>query len=528
MPKSQREIVINLTVIKARMAAKQLRDVANAEKAAARGAKKLANETKKAGKNIGFMRIQTSGLRRTLGAIRNQLLVVAFAFGGIIRLFKGWVAAAIEQETAVRKLETVLKSTGYVAGLTAKQLQEMAAGLQQVTMIGDETIISAQSLLLTYTQIGRDIFPQALEAIMNVSTAMGTDLQSSVLQLGKALNDPVLGITALTRVGIQFSVEQKKQIKLFVEQGNVAEAQKLILHELETEFGGLARAMTDTTEGALKQMTNAWGDMKEALGEGLTPAIKSLSIAMKGMFEDLNMWVKAYFGHLTKVEVVQREIARLTEETEDRPWLEKLLGTPAFVEEMTTKLAKLKIELVGLLAEEAEKAAAEAAEIRLKALERWAFAVEEVEEAYVRMLETVKPLLGDLDDSIQVLDPTQQLIIDNVKSLTDGLIQATLYGQKFGDAIVSSLKAIAAQLIEQAAVYLLMNLFTGGTASIGGFFKFAGTGNFRPSTPKITTSTPTTPAITTQIYAPITIIGDPSDASLLILQDGLDRIIANA
>lgn len=84
--------------------------------------------------------------------------------------------------------------------------------MQSVTTYGDETVIEAQALLLTFTKIGKETFPQALESTLNVATAMGTDLKSAALQVGKALNDPVLGMTALSRSGIQFTEDQKKKL----------------------------------------------------------------------------------------------------------------------------------------------------------------------------------------------------------------------------------------------------------------------------------------------------------------------------
>lgn len=436
-----------------------------------KGAKKTEKDLKGVDKSLNRMRVSTSGLQRAVGVLRNKLLLFTFATAGIIGAARAVTKNFIEQERSVTKLEAVLRSTGGVAGLTSKQLQNLAAQLQKVTSFGDETIITAQSLLLTFTQIGRDVFPQAIEAILNVSTAMSTDLQSSVLQLGKALNDPILGIAALTRVGIQLSVTQKEQIKLFVLQGNTAGAQKIIIGELETQFGGLARAMRNTTEGEIKQMTMAFGDMTEAIGEGLAPAIISIAKTLTPVFEDLNIFIKAVFGNLTEIEVIQREIERLTKETEDRPWLERLLGTPTFVQDMKDSLVELRIKLGELI-----KAAVITPE------EDSIFDLDILEDVKTIMPEISREFTG-LEEVLAKITPQQQLFINNINTMVDGLIQATLFGQKFGDAMVSSLKSIAAQLIKQAAVYLLMNLFTGGTATIGSFFNFAATGNFIPPTP---------------------------------------------
>jgi|9_EtaG_2_1085328.scaffolds.fasta_scaffold00326_21 hypothetical protein len=204
-----------------------------------------------------------------------------FAAQGIISGFSSVIRLAGQQEKAEAQLNAVLKSTAGVAGLTANELKNMAKSLQDVTTFGDEAILEAQSLLLTFTKVGQDVFPQATETILNMSTAMGTDLQSSTVQLGKALNDPIAGIGALSRVGVQLTETQKEQIKKFTEMGDVASAQKVILGELETQFGGLARASAETMAGGLEQMTNAVGDAAEALGGLLSPVVTSVAKAIK-------------------------------------------------------------------------------------------------------------------------------------------------------------------------------------------------------------------------------------------------------
>jgi len=76
--------------------------------------------------------------------------------------------------------------------------------------------------------------------------------------------------------------------------------------------------------------------------------------------------------------------------------------------------------------------------------------------------------------SLDSLNSTQRGIVDGLTSMSSAMATATLNGQKMGDAVVSSLKAIAAELISKAAVFTLLNLFTGGTfgAASGGLGKF--------------------------------------------------------
>jgi len=211
-----------------------------------------------------------------LGRLAQSAAGVAAGFFGVQGLmngFRGVIEKTKEQALVEAQLNAVLKSTAGVAGLTSKELLNMASALQKQTRFGDEAIIKAQSLMLTFTKVGKDVFPDAIETVLNMSEAMGQDLQQGVIQVGKALNDPILGVTALRRVGVQLSEQQEQQVKDFVAVGDVASAQKIILEELETQFGGVAEAAGKTLGGALDNMNNAVGDAQEALGERLAPAI---------------------------------------------------------------------------------------------------------------------------------------------------------------------------------------------------------------------------------------------------------------
>lgn len=177
------------------------------------------------------------------------------------------------QEKQERKLEAVLKATGFTAGFTASKLKEMASALQSQTAFGDEAIISAQSLLLTFKNIQGEIFQRTLPAMLDLSTILETDLKSSALQLGKALNDPILGVSALSRVGIQFTDQQKEMIKTLVESNRLFEAQDIILKEVESQVGGTAKAMKGTLDFALRDISNNSGDLKEVIASTFAPVL---------------------------------------------------------------------------------------------------------------------------------------------------------------------------------------------------------------------------------------------------------------
>jgi hypothetical protein len=217
-----------------------------------------------------------------------KLNAAAIAAGAAIGVtlvagLKKAVDASVTAQFAQAQLAASIQSTGNAAGQSVAGLNDHAAALQKVSNFGDEAINKAQSLLLTFTKIQGDTFPKATEAVLDVATAMGTDLQSAAIQVGKALNDPILGVTALARSGIQFTQSQKDTIKALVETGQQAEAQRLILKELETQFGGSAKAARETLGGALKGVSNAFGDMFEISKDGSRGLVVALNAVEKSI-----------------------------------------------------------------------------------------------------------------------------------------------------------------------------------------------------------------------------------------------------
>lgn len=206
------------------------------------------------------------------------------AFGGLAAAVAGVSSAALlrnivqntqTQQKAISQLRQTLNTTGNAVGQNLDQLIERAGELQNITVFGDEIIIGAQSKLATFTNVASSQFDRATLAALDLSTAMEQDLKSSVLQIGKALNDPVKGLTALSRSGTQFSQEQTDLIKSLAEAGRMAEAQAIILSELEKQYGGSAKAARETG-GAFDALRNAAGDLLEADGESLTELNESV------------------------------------------------------------------------------------------------------------------------------------------------------------------------------------------------------------------------------------------------------------
>jgi hypothetical protein len=157
-----------------------------------------------------------------------------------------------------------------------------------------DAVLQAENLLLTFTSIGKDIFPQATKTVLDMSTALGQDLKSSSIQLGKALQDPVMGVTALRRVGVNFTKSQQEMIGVLVKTGHSLEAQKIILAELANEFGGSALAQTKTFSGQMKMMKNDLDDVKEEIGKAVVPVLRSLVDSIRPVIDSVRKWMEAH------------------------------------------------------------------------------------------------------------------------------------------------------------------------------------------------------------------------------------------
>ncbi|MBJ6109423.1 hypothetical protein JAO73_10390 [Hymenobacter sp. BT523] len=250
------------------------------------GRAKLVADYRAMKDRIAEVKTELTGVSQNAG-IMKQAFANAFALftgGGILGVVQqvwGFFMASKEEALASAKssadLEATLRSTGQAAGLTADQIRKIGEERAKVTLFDDDETNRASAMLLTFTNIKKGVFEDAIPAIQDLATKMGgdgpADMKGASIQLGKALNDPIKGITALTRVGITFSEQQKEQITQMVKAGNTAGAQKLILAELNKEFGGSAEAARKAG-GGMATLSMRWAEMKETVGgfvnEGLT------------------------------------------------------------------------------------------------------------------------------------------------------------------------------------------------------------------------------------------------------------------
>lgn len=215
-----------------------------------------------------------------LDNVKNKFLglnpVVAAAASGMAVLVQELVKAeqaAAKSAQVDAKLQAVLDSTGNVVGMTASRLDGLATSISKASGMDDELVKSAEAVLLTFTQISGQVFPEVMRAASDMSAVFGTDMQGAVIQVGKAMND-FSGYSALKRSGVSFTQEQISQIKNFKDTNDLIGYQNLILQELQTEFGGAAKAINEAGDGS-ENLAVATDNLKENIGKALIPATRA-------------------------------------------------------------------------------------------------------------------------------------------------------------------------------------------------------------------------------------------------------------
>lgn len=250
---------------------------------------KLGKSGKRAGDEAGKGLDSMSG---ALGRLKGFVLstIAAYAgFSGVQRLLGAATREIMAAEKATANLNAVLRATGGTVGFTAAQLGDLADQLEATTLFDDAEIKQAEAVLLTFRQVQGDTFREAIGLATDLAALMGGDLQGAVLQLGKALEDPETGLTALRRSGISFTKSQQDLIKSLVETGDRAQAMQIILSTVAGQIGGVATSQVTGLTGALNQLDDAWGDFLKSLADSKAFEVAlELLREMTGLIDRLN------------------------------------------------------------------------------------------------------------------------------------------------------------------------------------------------------------------------------------------------
>jgi len=231
-------------------------------------------------KGAGF----TAGWGKMIGVVAGVTAAIGAA-SGAFRFLSDSVNEAREARKAMAQTAAVMKSMGRTEA--PKKIEQMVDELSRVSGIDDDELRKMTNVLFTFGNVTDDVFVKANELALDLSVSYGKDLNSAAIMVGKALNDPLKGLTALGRVGVQFTAQQTAQIKEMMAVNDVAGAQAIIVKELTRQVGGSAAAQAD---GIAKAQV-AWGNLKEAIGETLM-SVGTGGTDIVGMLEKMTKWIQ--------------------------------------------------------------------------------------------------------------------------------------------------------------------------------------------------------------------------------------------
>jgi hypothetical protein len=227
-----------------------------------------------------FQKLETKGQKAGF-LIRKAAIPAALALGAIALAAKAGLEGVMADDEALANLQSTITSTGNAANITSESFFAYANELQKVTGTGADQITQGAALLATFKNVrnevgaGNQVFNRATKAALDLSKKGFGDLSGSNKMLGKALNDPIRGITALGRAGVTFTDEQKATIKTLQESGRTLDAQKIILKEVEDQVSGTAEAFGATTRGKIERSKRAFEEMQKTLARALLPVLES-------------------------------------------------------------------------------------------------------------------------------------------------------------------------------------------------------------------------------------------------------------
>lgn len=214
-----------------------------------------------------------------LGAIGGAISVV-----GITSAISKIKQETIDAEKEQTQLAAAIKSTGGAAGWSIERLNATADSMEKTSTFSAGQINQAQTRMLSYAGVVGEQFPRAMQAVIDMSERMGYEVTASAETIGKALDVPSEGLTALSKQGFRFTDAQKELVKQFERTGQTAKAQEIILQALESSYGGAAQAARDTLGGSLTAVGNTINSLMTADSASL-PGLRD---SVEGLNSTLN------------------------------------------------------------------------------------------------------------------------------------------------------------------------------------------------------------------------------------------------
>lgn len=410
---------------------------------------------------------------KALSALKKSTAGVAVAIGSITTAAAGLFKAAQtfdKMNMSVKQTQALIKATGGAAGLTASEIEKFSRELALGTLASEQGVMRAANKLLTFKSIAGDTFKETLKLSQDLASIGFGDVESSAVQLAKALEAPEIGLTMLRRVGVSFSKTQIDMIKGMVKFGDTAKAQEMILKSIRDQIGGAGEAQAEgTLAGAVDTLGQRFRELQETLAKS-----GAYNMAIKG----INLITKAVVAlndalNLTTEEALASAEKRLADFVEKRGHLIESNETIAKnYEHYKQRVAELRAELqrknqteqreIELLEEKQKKQKKEKKEdeLRLTRIRREKEAREKFNAQQLESMELLKKMqdeiaktkfdkiVEDMKDNAEKTKTIYVTLSDATKDLADDMVEVFTNADKtIGDLLKSIASNIASSLI---------------------------------------------------------------------------------
>lgn len=245
--------------------------------------------------NTRGMRQGADDTSASIVSLKGKIGKLVAAAGGLTAIgayLKSSAREVTDYDTRFRVLEQTIKATGGAAGFSADEIRKLSRELASATLGSVEGFENAANKLLTFRSITGETFTEALELAQDLAQAGFGTLESNAVQLGKALEDPVRGMSALTRAAVTFTAEQEQVIQKLMETGEKGKAQAIILEAVAGQVGGVGRAAAEGLAGAFDDLSLAFEEVRLATGKAIEPALisfyKALTQALEFVAENMD------------------------------------------------------------------------------------------------------------------------------------------------------------------------------------------------------------------------------------------------
>lgn len=188
------------------------------------------------------------------------------------------VKSAIEFESSLNSLTTAFIQTGLGGKAAAEEFAAYADELEAATAVGDDAILSAAGLLQQIGRLDNEGLKQATKSTLDLSAALGINLESAATLVGKAAQG---NVTAFGKLGIEIKKGQTD-----------AETFANTLQAL-AKFQGAAEAKTNTFAGSLALIRLGFDDFVKLIGNLIVK-----SPAVIGLFKGISQVIGAFTEQL--------------------------------------------------------------------------------------------------------------------------------------------------------------------------------------------------------------------------------------